>query len=503
MRERYRAAVLAAAAGALLPMAFAPFHLFPLAVVSPAILFYLWHRSDPRQSALLGFLYGLAAFVVGVSWVYVTMHVFGKMAPPLALLATFLFVSYLAAYYAVLGYLQARFDSHSLFLRYVVVLPAAWVLQEWIRGWLLTGFPWLDLGYSQLLTPVGNIAPWLGVYGVSYFVALTAGLVVWAGLQKQRRTTLTAGFALVGIWGLSALLSLWSWVYPVDKPIRVALVQGDVSLAEKWRPIHRGQIMTNYLELSRRARDADLVVWPEGAVPAYLQYIDNQFIQQLQKEASLFSTEFLIGVLEVDGADNGAYYNSVARVGGEGSPIVTYRKSHLVPFGEYPPLDPLFRWFMQSMQIPMSDFSPGSRKQGPITVAGEPMAISICYENLFGQQLLHMFPRARVLVNVSENAWYGDSFAPHQLVEMAQMRSLELGRPGIRVDNSGPSVVVDDTGHIRAQTEQFQQAVLSATVQPMAGATPYVHWGDSAIVGWLLLMLFTGWRLRKFSASAS
>ena len=232
-------------------------------------------------------------------------------------------------------------------------------------------------------------------------------------------------------------------------------------------------------------------------MPAYLQYLDSQFIQQLRKEASLFNADFLFGVLEVDEAGNGTYYNSAARIGPGDTPIATYRKSHLVPFGEYPPLDPLFRWLMQSMHIPMANFSPGSRKQGPMTLAGEPAAISICYENLFGSQMVHMFPRARFLVNISENAWYGDSFAPHQLVEMAQMRSLEFGRPSIRVDNSGPSVVIDAQGRIRARTEQFVSTVLTASIQPTAGSTPYVHWGDSAIVGWLVLMLFATWRLRR------
>ena len=495
MPERYRSLIGAMIAGALLPLAFAPFRLFPLAVLSPAILFYLWQRSGRRLSAVLGFVYGLTAFAIGVSWVYVSMHVFGNMAPALAVLATFLFVAYLAGFYALLGYAQARFSSRSLFLRYVVMMPAAWVLLEWIRGWLLTGFPWLDLGYSQLLTPLGEMAPWFGVYGVSYFVALTAGLLVWAWLAQRSRVG--AAVAIVCLWGLPLVLSYWSGIYPVDKPIRVALVQGDVPLKEKWQPLKRKQILNKYLELSRQARDASLVIWPEGAVPAYLQYVDDSFIQQLRNESKLFGTEFLFGVLEVDEDGNGTYYNSVARVDARSGSIATYRKAHLVPFGEYPPLDPLFRWLMQSMQIPMANFSPGSRKQGPMTLAGEPAAISICYENLFGAQLVHMFPRARFMVNISENAWYGDSFAPHQLVEMAQMRSLEFGRPAVRVDNSGPSVFIDAHGRIRARTEQFVSTVLAASLQPMAGTTPYVRWGDSAIVGWLVLILFAAWRLRR------
>ena len=498
MTARYRDALISLLAGAILPLAFAPFHLAPLALISPAILFWLWRDTDRKESALLGFLYGLGVFAVGVSWVYVAIHVFGKMAPALATASTFLFVLVLAVFYAALGYLQAYFRSTPVFLRYVVVLPALWVLLEWLRGWILTGFPWMQLGYSQLHMPIAKIAPWLGVYGVSYLVVLTVGLLVWAAMRRQKKIYLVSGFAVLFTWMFPLALSLWQWTVPVDQPIKVALLQGNVPLTKKWHPTYREKIIEQYMEMSRSARGADLVIWPEAAMPAYLQYVDEAVIRQIQNEARLYKTDFLFGVLELDQSYNGVYYNSVASIGSHNS---IYRKTHLVPFGEYPPLDPLFRWVMQAMNIPMSNFSAGTKMQRPMMVAGQPVAVSVCYENLFGAEQLRLLPQATLLVNVSENAWYGDSFAPHQLVQMAQMRSLETGRPGIRVDNAGPSVVIDASGHIRARSEQFRQMVLKATLQPMAGATPYVRWGNSAIIGWLLIVLVSGLRLRRhFSA---
>jgi len=493
----YRAGLIALVAGAILPLAFAPFYFFPLALVSPAILFYLWRDSDTRVSAWLGFAYGFGAFGVGVSWVYVTMNVFGRMAPPLAALSTLLFVSGLALFYALLGYLQARFRLPSRFLHLVVVLPAGWVLLEWLRGWVLTGFPWLHLGYSQTMSPLGEIAPWFGVYGVSYLVILTVGLAVWAWIVRARRSMITAAAAILFIWIAPLVLGLVQWVQPAGKPIRVALVQADVPLQKKWQRNYRGSIINRYLELSRSARDADLVIWPEAAVPSYLQYLDPAILRQLQTESKLYSTDFLFGILELDETNPGAYFNSVARVTVEDGGSAVYRKSHLVPFGEYPPLDPLFRWLMQSMRIPMSDFSAGAPTQGPVKVAGHSAAITICYENLFGQELLHAFPQAELLVNVSENAWYGRSFAAPQLVQMAQMRSLETGRPTIRVDNAGPSVVIDADGRVRGRTEQFTEVVMASTVQPMSGATPYVRWGNSLVLGWLVLLLFLGFRVHR------
>ena len=465
------------AAGLLLPLAFAPFKLFPLALLSPAVLFVSWSDASPRRAALRGFLYGLGMFGLGVSWVYVSMHRYGNMPAPLAGFAVLLFVTGLSLYPAMLGWAQARIFRKRGMLHAVILLPTLWVLFEWTRGWFLTGFPWLNLGYSLVASPLAGYAPWLGVYGVSFFCAASAGLLAW-GVREPKRF-LTSGLALIAvIWVGGWLAGKMEWVHPVDKPLRVSLIQGNVPLDSKWRPESRRSIMSRYLALSAGAPPSDLIIWPESAVPAYLDEIGSDYLDSLRRISQAAHVDFLIGVVERD-KDKRRYYNSVISISPHPG---AYRKRHLVPFGEYPPLPPLFAWLMQSLQIPMSDFTPGPPDQPPLQAAGEKIGVSICYEDAFGEEVIDAVPRATLLVNVSEDAWFGDSFAPHQRIQMARMRALETGRPMLRAANTGPSVVIDPQGNVIARAPPFQVYVLTATVQPMQGTTPYVRFGNVPLV---------------------
>lgn len=484
--------VTAGAAGLLLPLAFSPFNLFPLAILAPALLFISWQAAAPGRAAFRGFLFGLGMFGLGVSWVYVSMHRYGNMPAPLAAFAVFLFVAGLSLYPTLYGWLQARFFSRSGWRRSLLVLPALWVLFEWVRGWFLTGFPWLHLGYSQVATPLAGYAPWLGVYGISFVCALGAALLA-AGVQAPAR--------LLGIYSplfLVIALGGWiagtvDWTEPAGKPLRVALIQGNVPLASKWRPENRGAIMNRYFELSAKAPPSDLIVWPESALPMSLDEIDSGYLGNLRRLSQTAGVDFLIGVIERE--KNGRYYNSVVSIGSQPS---VYRKQHLVPFGEYPPLDPLFRWLMRSLQIPMSDFSAGSADQLPITAAGHKIGVSVCYEDAFGEEVIRTLPEATLLVNVSEDAWFGDSIGPHQRLQMARMRALETGRPLLRVDNTGLSAAIDHRGVLLARSPQFQVHTLTATVQPMQGATSFVRHGNYPIVLAMLLLVIIG--VLKFPA---
>lgn len=490
----------ALAAGLLLPLAFSPFNLFPLAVVSPAWLFLLWHGASPGRAAFRGFMYGLGMFGLGVSWVYVSMHHYGNMPAPLAGLAVILFVAGLALYPSLLGWLQARYKVFPLprgqsegkkgnFPRasgfhMVIVLPSLWVLFEWLRGWLLTGFPWLDLGYSQVAYPLAGYAPWLGVYGVSFFCAVSAGLLAW-GAPEPKKFLQRSLLPLVVIWAGGWLAGKIEWVQPVGDPLRVTLIQGNIPLASKWRPESRDAIIDRYFDLSAQAPKSDLIVWPESAVPAYLDQVDSGFIERLRRNSRAAGVDFLIGVVERDN-DNGRYFNSVVSIGSQPG---IYRKRHLVPFGEFPPLEPLFSWLMRNLQIPMSDFSAGVPDQPPLFAAGHKVGVSICYEDAFGNEIIRALPQASLLVNVSEDAWFGDSFAPHQRLQMARMRAREAGRPMLRAANTGPSAVIDHRGAVIARSPQFQVQVLAASVQPMQGATPYVRCGNWPLVLALVLIV--------------
>jgi apolipoprotein N-acyltransferase len=486
IRGPRRAALAALLAGAVLPLAFAPFQLFPLAVVSPAVLFLLWRDAAPARAAWQGFLFGLGMFGVGVSWVYVSMHNFGNMPAPLAAFATLLLVAGLALYPALLGFVQAKLRRGPEAWHALLILPGLWTLFEWWRGWFLSGFPWLNLGYSQAATPLAGFAAWAGVYGASLACALSAGLIAYAASAPIKAWRLWLPL-LAAIWLGGWAAGRVEWAQPEGPALRVALVQGNVPLKIKWRPEQRGEIVDRYLSLSRRESDRDLIVWPEAAMPAYLEHIApvTAALNDISRERG---TDFVFGVIEGDAASR-AYYNSVVSVGRTPG---AWRKQHLVPFGEFLPMPLLFRWLIDSMQIPMSNFSTGARDQPLLQAAGQRLGVTVCYEDAFGEEMIRQLPDATLLVNVSEDAWFGDSFAPHQRVQMARLRALETARPMLRAANTGPSTAIDHRGAILATTAQFRQDVLRADVQPMTGATPYVRWGNWPVVMLVLALVLSG-----------
>lgn len=464
-------------AGCLTPLAFSPFELYPLAAIAPALLFVVWRQSSSGRAAWRGFLYGFGLFGVGVSWVYVSLKDFGHMPAPLAGLAVGLFVAGLSLYPALLGWVQSRFRHLAAGGYFVIALPAAWVLIEWLRGWLLTGFPWLNLGYSQSSSALAGYAPVLGVYGMSLAVAVSAGLIaiLWYDRAWLWRSPALLAALWLGGWALGHI----EWAQPAGQPLRVALVQGNVALAQKWHPAYRQAIVDRYVQLSERAGDVDLIVWPEAALPGHLAQFDPGLWSRLEQLARAQGAELVLGVVEYDAARS-RYYNSVVRVG---ATAVWYRKRHLVPFGEFLPLPILFRGLIEQLKIPMSDFSQGPATQSRFEAAGRTLGISVCYEDAFGEEMIAWLPQASVLVNVSEDAWFGNSLAPHQRVQMAQLRALETGRPMVRAANTGPSVAIDHTGRIVSRSPQFEPHVLVAAVQPMQGTTWYVRAGNAPIVG--------------------
>jgi len=491
----WRADALALASGALLPLAFAPFGAFPLAILSPAVLFLLWRGCPPRRAAWRGFVFGLGYFGVGGSWIYVSMHTHGGMPPPLAALIVVVFISFLAGYGALLGWLQARLFPLSEERRLLWVLPALWTLVEWLRGWLLSGFTWLQLAYSQIETPLSGFAPWLGAYGVSYVTALCAGLLALAWHRRERRRTAALALASVaGLWVLGALAIQLPWTEPVDKPLRVALVQANVDIRDKWLSANRAAIADRYLQLTFMRDEFDLAVWPESAIPAYRDELEENFLPVLKSLVAARGTALIFGTVERQlDAGKKVYYNSALSVGEQGG---VYRKHHLVPLGEFLPFPWALRWLMDYMHIPMSDFSSGPAGQAPLVAAGQKIAVSICYEGTFGEEVIRALPEATVLVNISEDAWFGDSLAPHQHMEMVRMRAVETGRSLLRATNTGISAIVDPRGRIVARTQQFQTEVLTGTVQPMQGATPYVRFGNYPVIAGLTLLLLVV-RLKK------
>jgi len=485
--------VIALLAGASLPLAFSPIDFFPFAVLMPAVLFYFWLRASPRQAFIIGYLFGTGFFGIGVSWVAVSFYHFGNMGMALSVAATLLFVLFLALFPAVLGWVSRRYFSaldEKLYL--LLLVPALWVLFEWVRGWILTGFPWLNLGYSQTDSPLVGIAPVLGVYGTSWAVAFSAGLLVCVLVSKDKPRYL-ALTALLAVWLVAAGLAQVTWSEAKGIPLTASLIQGNVPQNIKWRPDQRGPTIELYTRLSSDRWDRDIIVWPETALPAYLHQAQSFLENLVSREHKNGGAVLLTGLPVMSEQDDGQYYNGVVRVGvnadGEVSTQI-YRKSHLVPFGEYIPFKPVLGSLLDILRVPMADFSRGEAKQPLLEVSDNKIGMSICYEDAFGEEVIRALPAASILVNVSNDAWFGDSFAPHQHLQMARMRAIETARPMLRATNNGVSAVIDHRGKLLATSPQFEIAVLDGEIQPQQGETPYVRVGNWPVLFALLATLF-------------
>ncbi|MEX2524659.1 MAG: apolipoprotein N-acyltransferase [Gammaproteobacteria bacterium] len=476
--------ILSLAAGAVTCLAFAPAGLAVLAIFMPALLAAAWLHTTPRSAFVHGYLFGLGLFGFGVNWLHISINLFGGVNFAGAVLLTFLFIAFISLYPAVTGCLSRKYFNRSgAFTWLVIVLPATWVLMEWLRGWLFTGFPWLNLGYSQTDTPLASLAPIIGVYGMSWVIMLTAGLVValFAGAPRQRLLSLVM-LALIGAG--SWLLESREWTQDDNRDIDIALVQGAVPQAVKWHPRMRETSMRLYRDLTQPYLGHDLIIWPETAIPAFYHQVSD-YLHDIASRARNHGSRVLVGIPFRD-PDSGNYYNSILSLQEEPA---RYDKRHLVPFGEYLPVKSLLDEILRFLKIPISDFTPGNAVRPLLSVNGIHIGVSICYEDAFGEEVIEALPEANILVNVSNDAWFGDSFAPHQHLQMARMRALESERYMLRATNTGVSALIDEKGKILKTTPQFDAAVLSGRAQLRSGATPYAVTGNSLVVNVAFLLL--------------
>jgi apolipoprotein N-acyltransferase len=478
--------------GALLPLAFAPFHFYPIAVISLVLLFLSWHGATAKQAALSGFLFGLGMFGVGVSWVYVAIHVFGQASVALAGLMTFGFVAFLAAYLALIGWLLKRFVlNHFSKWDYVVLLPLVWMGYELFKGWFLSGFPWLELGVSQIDGPLAGYVPIIGVVGVSWLVAMTAGLIICFMLTRHWTYILLVAV----IWGGGQQLRSAVWTETIGEPLKISLIQGNVPQQIKWNKEQLFKTLALYEARTAENWDSDLILWPENAITVFYHQAKELFFDLLSQQAKQNNTDILVGLPAVD-SETQAYYNSVMLLSEQPQ---FYYKQHLVPFGDYIPFEWL-RGLIAFFNLPMSSFSPGGSEQPLLEAAGIKLGISICYEDVFSTEVMRTLPEAQLLINATNNAWYGDSFAPHQHLQISRSRALEMGRPVLRATTNGISAVIDHKGRIEHQTKQFEEAVLTTNVFARQGMTPYVKWQRWPL--WIMaLFMFALWAYHRHKNS--
>jgi len=473
--------------GALTVLGFAPFYLFPVPVVTIALLLHFWRKSEtPLQAALLGFCFGMGMFSAGVTWIYVSLHEFGAMPISIAVFFLIILCAYLSLFATLTGWVLRKLHIETP-LVWSLLAATLWALSEWLRGVLFTGFPWLAVGYSQApSSPLAGFSAVVGVYGVSLVLVFSAALISLF-FEKKLRTWRNVMF-LSAIWIIGFGLQHIRWTEPQGEPVTVSLLQGNISQEMKWKPEHVIHTMDRYAKLAHKS-NSRLIIAPEISVPLAHDKVPFNYLAQLSTHAKRNNGDILVGMVETS-KRSGEYYNSMFSFGASTEQI--YRKHHLVPFGEFMPLKPVFGWIINVLKIPLSDFSRGGSNQRPMSLAGQSVAVNICYEDVFGEELINQLPQATLLANVSNDAWFGRSIGPQQHLQISQMRALETGRYMLRATNTGVSAIINERGVVLQKAEVFTTTALNGTAQGYTGATPYVRFGNSLVLGFIGLSLLMG-----------
>ncbi|MFG0380909.1 apolipoprotein N-acyltransferase [Pseudomonas sp. zbq_18] len=485
--------LLAIAGGASTTLALAPFNAWPLALLAIAIFYLGLRHLNPRQALLRGWCYGLGLFLAGTSWIYVSIHDYGAASVPLAAFLTFAFCAGVALFFALPAWLWARWlRRNDAPIADALAFAALWLAQEAFRGWFLTGFPWLYAGYSQLHGPLAGLAPVGGMWLISLVLALSAALLVnLHPLRHQRSRLIGAVALLLAPWLAGLALNGQSWTTPMGEPLKVAALQGNIEQNLKWDPAQLDAQLALYRDMTLSSQPADLIVWPETAVPVLKEYAEG-YLKVMGRVAADRDAALITGIplRQLNEQGEKRYYNAITATGwGEG----TYLKQKLVPFGEYVPLQDVLRGLIAFFDLPMSDFARGPANQSPLQAKGVRIAPFICYEVVYPEFAATMAAQSELLLTVSNDTWFGTSIGPLQHLQMAQMRALEAGRWMIRATNNGVTALIDPQGRIAAQIPQFQQGTLYGAVQPMQGLTPYLRWRAWPLV--VLGVLLLGWAL--------
>ncbi len=511
-------------AGALTVFAFSPFNIYPLAWLTTAVLFFaLVKANTAKQSFYLGWLFGIGLFGAGASWPFYSMYFFAHAPLILALGATALFVVIVAFFSTGLfGLLANLFRTTPLLTRLLLFYPASWVFIEWTRNWLFTGFPWLYLGNSQIDTVFSGVAPITGVLGLSWICTLIAGAIVsfivgnsahrnvpietphTQGMKQQALVEERFGassrilsavlmvFLVAASWSLKQI----NWTTASGKPFTASVLQGNFSQLEKLNPANLGSMTLQYQTMTKKAWESDLIVWPETALFApFNNHMDALILplqQSLQASPKSANKSILIGGFFVN--EQNGVENSVLALSAENRQI--YSKRHLVPFGEYIPLLDYIRWLGRWIELPYSNITAG-QNDGTLQVVGQTAQLGICYEDAFGNEVIKSLPRSSLLINVTHDGWFTGSLEPAQHMQIARMRSLETGRYMVRATTTGPAGIIDEKGKLVATAATHTRQIITHKVQPMTGATPYVKWGNSLVVGLSTLILLFGMILAK------
>ncbi|CUS48763.1 MAG: apolipoprotein N-acyltransferase Int [Idiomarinaceae bacterium HL-53] len=474
--------------GVSLLFTYAPFSQSWLSSLAMAgFLLLLVRNVDAKQAAVMAWWFGFGWFGAGISWVYVSIDQFGGLPVFVSVFLMVLLCGYLALFPALAAWLWHKLRVQAG--RYALWLfPLCWLIAEWLRGWLLTGFPWLSLGYSQTSSTLGNLAPHIGEIGIT--VAILTVAIAFAEIILRRKPE----FLIIPV-----LIYALAWFSPylnapdlTGETKRISLVQGNIQQSLKWNEAQQWPNFLTYQDLSRpHYQESDLIIWPESAV-TFIEPYAQQALADLDHRARTHGVEIITGIIDYDRAQR-AYFNSIITLGNTNTPYQyaeanRYQKHHLLPIGEFVPFESILRKIGPLFNLPMSSFSRGAPQQTNLTSADMKIAANICYEVIFSDYIRTQVEEdTELLLTISNDSWFGRSHGPHQHFQIAQMRARELARPMLRATNNGVTGVIDEVGRVTARLPQFDAHVLTTDVMLVSGTTFYRQFGT--IPAWLLAIL--------------
>jgi len=492
--------LLAFFTGASMVLSFAPFSVYPLSIIALAAFFYLLLQAQSTKAHwLITWWFSAGFFLSGIHWIYFSIHFFNHAHWLLAGTITIAFCLFIASLVLPFALITQFFRQSNRIIQLLLVFPAAWVMVEGFRGWIFTGFPWLLIGQAQIDNVFAHIAPITGVFGVSWLVAVLAGLLTLLIIGTRKDRIFAASLALVLLVS-SFALSFIQWTHPTGEAIKVSLLQGNIPQEKKWKPDYYQPTLDIYQQLTEQSWDSDLIIWPETAIPGYFASAAEEVIEPLRVQALMEKSALLIGGFYYD-FDTEVTYNSVLSIDNkEGSAI--YAKRHLVPFSEYFPFLGHLEWLREWIQLPYDSVGQGTGSN-TLRILNMDAQISICYEDVYGNEIIDGLPKAKLLVNLSNDGWFTGSIEPAQHMQIARMRALETGRYLLRATNNGVSGIIDHKGQLISTADQYIQTTIKGEAQPFAGETPYVRWGNGFIFAVLaFILVMSGLLMRKKSKPA-